>query len=196
MREMWMKPVPDGDIDADQWSTAGHRRRSASAAVGTVVLGVLPGPRVAGFGADLTDLTSAFGSIAPAVSGSEPTPVAVRRVLHGRGAVRRAGVLRDGRVGPGAAATSSPRPRSGRCSVPSSLGASTPSGDRLGRPDTFTVVDVGAGPGTLARSILTRPALRRALRLVAVERLGGPAGDAIPMGSSRVPSCRPSRSTA
>lgn len=41
---------------------------------------------------------------------------------------------------------------------------------RIGRPDEFTVVDAGAGPGTLARSILTaRPACGDALRYVAVE---------------------------
>ena len=41
---------------------------------------------------------------------------------------------------------------------------------RLGRPSPFTVVDVGAGPGTLARSIVTAaPACRAALRYVAVE---------------------------
>lgn len=41
---------------------------------------------------------------------------------------------------------------------------------RLGRPDPFTVLDVGAGPGTLARSILAgRPACLDALRYVAVE---------------------------
>lgn len=41
---------------------------------------------------------------------------------------------------------------------------------RLGEPDQFTVVDVGAGPGTLARSVLAaRPACREALRYVAVE---------------------------
>ena len=42
--------------------------------------------------------------------------------------------------------------------------------ERIGRPDEFTVVDAGAGPGTLARSILTaRPACADALRYVAVE---------------------------
>lgn len=41
---------------------------------------------------------------------------------------------------------------------------------RLGRPDEFTVVDAGAGPGTLARSVLAaRPACLDALRYVAVE---------------------------
>jgi SAM-dependent MidA family methyltransferase len=41
---------------------------------------------------------------------------------------------------------------------------------RLGRPDPFTVFDLGAGPGTLARSVLaSRPACADALRYVAVE---------------------------
>ena len=43
--------------------------------------------------------------------------------------------------------------------------------DRLGRPDPFTVVDAGAGPGTLARAVLSaRPRCMTALRYVAVER--------------------------
>jgi SAM-dependent MidA family methyltransferase len=42
--------------------------------------------------------------------------------------------------------------------------------DRLGRPDPFTVVDAGAGPGTLARAVLAaRPDCSGALRYVAVE---------------------------
>jgi SAM-dependent MidA family methyltransferase len=42
--------------------------------------------------------------------------------------------------------------------------------ERLGRPDPFTVVDVGAGPGTLARSVLAAaPACREVMRYVAVE---------------------------
>jgi SAM-dependent MidA family methyltransferase len=51
-----------------------------------------------------------------------------------------------------------------------------------GRPAAFTVVDAGAGPGTLARAILAaRPACLAALRYVAVElsaaqRAGHPAG--------------------
>jgi SAM-dependent MidA family methyltransferase len=41
---------------------------------------------------------------------------------------------------------------------------------RIGCPDVFTVVDAGAGPGTLARSVLAaRPACVDALRYVAVE---------------------------
>jgi len=53
--------------------------------------------------------------------------------------------------------------------------------DRLDRPDPFTVVDAGAGPGTLARAVLdARPACAGALRYVAVElstaqRSGHPA---------------------
>ena len=42
--------------------------------------------------------------------------------------------------------------------------------ERIGRPDDFTVVDAGAGPGTLARSVLAaRPACADSLRYVAVE---------------------------
>jgi SAM-dependent MidA family methyltransferase len=42
--------------------------------------------------------------------------------------------------------------------------------DELGRPAVFTVVDAGAGPGTLARTILAaRPACLAAVRYVAVE---------------------------
>ena len=41
---------------------------------------------------------------------------------------------------------------------------------RLGRPDPFTFVEAGAGPGTLARSIVAaRPACCDALRYIAVE---------------------------
>jgi SAM-dependent MidA family methyltransferase len=44
---------------------------------------------------------------------------------------------------------------------------------RLGRPDPFTVVDAGAGPGTLARSVLlAAPACSDALHYVAVEVSG------------------------
>lgn len=42
--------------------------------------------------------------------------------------------------------------------------------ERIGRPDPFTVVDVGAGPGTLARAVLAAaPVCVDALRYVAVE---------------------------
>jgi SAM-dependent MidA family methyltransferase len=45
---------------------------------------------------------------------------------------------------------------------------------RLGRPDPFTVVEGGAGPGTLARAVLAAaPACVPALRYVAVELAGG-----------------------
>jgi len=45
---------------------------------------------------------------------------------------------------------------------------------RIGRPDVFTVVDAGAGPGTLARSVLAAgPECGNALRYVAVEVSAG-----------------------
>jgi SAM-dependent MidA family methyltransferase len=41
---------------------------------------------------------------------------------------------------------------------------------RIGRPETFTVVDAGAGPGTLARSVLAaQPACSEAMRYLAVD---------------------------
>ena len=60
LREMWMKPVPDGDvapISTPQpiWAAL------SICAVGTVVLGILPG-LVLRF-ADLSDLTNAFGPL-------------------------------------------------------------------------------------------------------------------------------------
>ena len=46
--------------------------------------------------------------------------------------------------------------------------------ERTGRPDVFTVVDAGAGPGTLARSVLAaRPMCADSLRYVAVEISSG-----------------------
>ena len=46
--------------------------------------------------------------------------------------------------------------------------------ERIGRPEEFTVVDAGAGPGTLARSVLAaRPACVDVLRYVAVEVSAG-----------------------
>lgn len=53
---------------------------------------------------------------------------------------------------------------------------------RIGRPEKFTVVDAGAGPGTLARSVLAaQPACRESMRYVAVDvsddqRANHPAG--------------------
>ena len=42
--------------------------------------------------------------------------------------------------------------------------------DELGRPDPFTVIEAGAGPGTLARAVLAAsPSCRAAMRYVAVE---------------------------
>lgn len=45
--------------------------------------------------------------------------------------------------------------------------------ERIGRPDVFTVVDAGAGPGTLARSVVAAaPRCSPAMRYVAVEISG------------------------
>jgi SAM-dependent MidA family methyltransferase len=54
--------------------------------------------------------------------------------------------------------------------------------ERIGRPDPFTVVDLGAGPGTLARAVLVAaPVCLRALRYVAVE-VSGPQRQRHPDG--------------
>ena len=84
---------------------------------------------------------------------------------------------------------------------------------RIGRPDPFTVVDVGAGPGTLARSVLAaQPACSDALRYVAVEVSPGNeshtprpdcrmcSGRGAPFEAPRLPwvtsgACRPSPGT-
>ena len=62
--------------------------------------------------------------------------------------------------------------------------------ERLGRPDEFTVVDAGAGPGTLARSVLAaRPACAAALRYVAVEISPSAASSNTRTASSRSGRC-------
>ena len=71
---------------------------------------------------------------------------------------------------PDGAATSSPGPRSARCSATVVARFLDAEWERIGRPDPFTVVDAGAGPGTLARSVLAAaPSCASALRYVAVE---------------------------
>jgi SAM-dependent MidA family methyltransferase len=58
--------------------------------------------------------------------------------------------------------------------------------ERIGRPAEFTVVDVGAGPGTLARSVLAaRPGCADALRYVAVD-VSAPQRERHPAGIESV----------
>ncbi len=58
--------------------------------------------------------------------------------------------------------------------------------ERIGRPDPFTVVDAGAGPGTLARSIIAAtPRCAAALRYVAVEVSDVQRSDHPPVVESR-----------
>ena len=58
MREMWMKPAPDGDMTPVGYPVVGAAALGITCAA-TVLLGVLPG-LVGRFG-DLADLTGAFG---------------------------------------------------------------------------------------------------------------------------------------
>ena len=95
---------------------------------------------------------------------------------------------------PGGGATSSRRRRSDRCSAPSSPGTSTPSGSgSAARP--FTVVDAGAGPGTLARSVLAAGPSRALDATAATSPSRSPTAAARPRhpDGHRVaaPSCRP-----
>ncbi len=57
--------------------------------------------------------------------------------------------------------------------------------DDLGRPDPYVVVEAGAGPGTLARSVLAaQPRCGPALRYVLVERSAAQRarhGDGLPL---------------
>ena len=57
--------------------------------------------------------------------------------------------------------------------------------DELGRPDPFTVIDAGAGPGTLARTVAkSEPGCTSALRWINVERSAA-GREAHTMGDSR-----------
>jgi hypothetical protein len=58
MREIWMKPVPDGDTTEIRTPNAIQAALALTCAA-TIVLGVLPG-LVSQYG-DLSDLTGAFG---------------------------------------------------------------------------------------------------------------------------------------
>ena len=65
--------------------------------------------------------------------------------------------------------------------------------DRIGQPNPFVVVDAGAGPGTLARSVLAAtPHCRDALTYVTVERSASLRATRRPAGGRRAgsPSAR------
>ena len=166
-----MKEVPDGDrtpIVTPPPVTAAL----AITAAGTLVLGVLPG-LVLRF-ADIQDLT---GVSCPLTDG-RGHPV---RALHGAGPLRSRRVLHAGRAG--RPARRLPHLPGGRAAVRRRAGPlprRRVAASRAASP--FTVVDVGAGPGTLARSIVAAaPECRAALRYIAVEvadvqRRSHPAG--------------------
>ena len=80
------------------------------------------------------------------------------------------------------------RPRSGRCSARSSPASLDAEWERLGRPDPFTVVDAGAGPGTLARSVARgRARVRRCDALRRRRGVGERSAPGTPTASSRAP---------
>ncbi len=125
MREMWMKPAPDGDETpikppTSLWAALGIT------GVATVVLGVLPG-LVMRFG-DLQSLTGAFGRYALPRRCCASTSSSTSRSTDPRASTPPA-------VAPAAAATSSPRRRSGRCSAPCWRVPSTHGGQRPAVPN-------------------------------------------------------------
>ena len=135
---------------------------------------------------DIRSAIAAAGGAIPFATFMDARPVRAVRVLHRPGggrAGRRGDFLTSPEVGPLFGAV-----------VARFLDAEW---ERLGRPDPFTVVDAGAGPGTLARAVLAAaPACRGAMRYVAVEVADGqrathPAG----VESRRRPAGR-ARSTA
>ena len=113
-------------------------------------------------------MTAARGRGADPAGGADP----VRRVRRGSRSTAPDGFFTRGgaRAAPGA--TSSPAPRSGRCSARWSPRALDGWWRELGEPDPFVVVEAGAGRGRLARDVLARRARRArpALRYVLVER--------------------------
>ena len=96
----------------------------------------------------------------------------VRRVPGARALRRRRRLLRRSGGGAGRpGATSSPAPRSARCSVRSWRVQLDEAWARLGHPDPFVVVEAGAGRGRLASDVLrAEPECAPALRYVLVER--------------------------
>ena len=138
MREMWMKPVPDGDVTpikvpASLQAALGHlRRRHARARCAA-----RPDRQVG----DLTDLAGALRPD-PRPSSTSWRPRSSRSAARcgststcrSRCTASTASTRRRAR--PAAAATSSPRPRSVRCSVPCSRAGSMPSSRGSASPTT------------------------------------------------------------
>ena len=162
MREMWMNDVPDGDLTPIVTPPPVMAALAITAA-GTLVLGVLPGSRdalrrprrphrrprrlmvAAGRAAD--DIRAAIA----AAGGAIPFAEFMELALYGP-----SGFYTAEDAGGGRSPRRLPDLARGRSAVRrrASPASSTPSGTRLGRPDPFTVVDAGAGPGTLARAVL------------------------------------------
>ena len=201
-----MKPVPDGDTHADRHAAADRRPRWRSPPSARSCSACCPASSCASATSATSPAPSAAdASAAGRAADDDPRPRSPppagrsRSTVHGARAVRRrtASTPVRRRARPAGGATSSPRRRSGRCSAPSLARCLDAEWERLGRPDPFTVVDAGAGPGTLARSVLAAaPACRDALRYVAVEVSDGAAGPPPRRRRVAAPTCRPGRSTA
>ena len=181
LRVVWMDEAPDGDTSPVK-PPAPVVAALAITVIGTIVLGVLPnlvarrasapsprlGPRACGSEvADGTDDVARRRPLARRMAaGAIPFERFMELALYGAegfytspmagSAGRRGDFITSPEVGPLFGAV-----------IARYLDAEW---QRIGRPDPFTVVDAGAGPGTLARSVLAAtPACRDALRYVAVE---------------------------
>ena len=176
-----MKPAPDGDVTPIVTPPPVQAALGITG-VATLVLGVLPGlvlrlrrPRRPH--RCLRPLTSSSDADASLAARAAPLRRVHELALYGEHGFYTTG----GR--PAGAATSSPRPRSGRCSARCSPAASMPSGDGLGDPTRSRSSRPAPGRARWPAVVLAAaPACRGALRYVAVEVVGARSAAAHPDG--------------
>ena len=178
-REMFMNPVPDGDATPVRVPQAargrpGHHRRHHAAGRRAAEPGAalrrplhLPAPAVRSRSRWRRGWLSGSPATARCPTRRSSTPPSTTARTASTPAAASAGRRGDFLTAP----------RSARCSAPCWPGPSTQWWDELGRPDPFVVVEAGAGPGTLARSVLAAgPGVSAGAALRARGALGRAAG--------------------